>query len=487
VTAASSESKLIARIGEGDPSPLYLVTGEALLAEAAGSRIAAALAGASSGEVQVHHHPEGLASILGDLRTYSLFGGAKVVVVVESAVLSDRNNAAYLVDQAAAGVPVKAEDELGQAGRRAAGRLLQACRLFGLEPFGESADRVLGQLPQWAFEGGTGPGPRARKKRRTKKDAKALRDDLVGLLEAAAREGLEGWAESDAADLAAVAAEGLPPGHGLVLCEVAAAADHPLVAQLRAEGNLVELTHVEAGKRGWEGVRPLAAELERETSVSIERDALEELARRTLRKKAAWGDSGVEADSSARFAAEYRKLAALAKDESIRSDLVREVTRDRGDVDVFAILDAIGAGKPEVALHELRRSLDAADDLVEARLRFFGQLAAFCRRLTVISGLVEAGSLPRNESNYQRFRSKLAPQLEMGAVPGRDVRLFSRKMHAFPLHKAYLAARRFSTVEMARLPGRVLDTELQLKGESDDADAALSGLIVWLATAGRGA
>ena len=38
---------------------------------------------------------------------------------------------------------------------------------------------------------------------------------------------------------------------------------------------------------------------------------------------------------------------------------------------------------------------------------------------------------------------------------------------------------------MLRFPSVVLDTELQLKGESDDADAALSGLVVWLATAGR--
>lgn len=485
--AVAPESAVAARIEKGERRALYLVTGEALLAEAAGRRIATALAGAEDA-VQVHHRPEGLKDILADLRTFSLFGGAKVVVVVESAVLSDRDSAAYLIEQAAEGLPVGPDDELTAAGRHAAGRLLQACRLFGLDPFAAPAEEVVAQLPDSALAGGVTAGGRSRRKKRSKSEREELARQLAALLDAAAREELQGWAESDAADLETLARQGLPERHALVLCEVAVDARHPLCAHLRAEGALVELTTVEAGaKGGWEGLDDVAAELERETGAAIERDALAELARRTLKRGSDWGSSRPDADSAARFAAEYRKLASLAEQGSIGVDLVTEVTRDRGEADVFAMLDAIGEGRSGDALDQLRRALAAADDEMRVRLGLFAQLAGFARRLAVVGGVVEAAGLPWGERSYSRFKARIAPRLAEGRVPDADEALFARKVHPFPLHRAYLAAGRLGNELLAQLPGRLLETELQLKGESDDADAALTSLVVWLATAKRSA
>ena len=83
-----------------------------------------------------------------------------------------------------------------------------------------------------------------------------------------------------------------------MLCEAAVADDHPLVERLRADGSLLALIQVDADRAGrWQGLDELRAELERETQVSISDAALEELARRTLRKRSDRGASGTDPDS----------------------------------------------------------------------------------------------------------------------------------------------------------------------------------------------
>ncbi|MEE2777703.1 MAG: hypothetical protein VYE73_13190 [Acidobacteriota bacterium] len=484
--AGAPDGALVARIREGVKGPLYLVTGEILLAEAAGLRIADALAEATVAEIESYRHPESLAPRLGDLRTYSLFSSAKIVVVIASGVLADRRGAAHLIDQAAEALPVSPDDKLSDKGRVAAGRLLQVCRLFGLEPYGESPENVVSELPEWVFAGGAPPGGRARAKKRAKAAAQDLRSQLADLLEAANAAGLEGWAEGDAADLAAVATDGLPDGHHLVMCEVAVAEDHPLVQALRADETLLELGRVEADRRGrWQGLDALAAELERETGRSIVRPALEELGRRTLRHGSGRGQSdGIDADSTSRFAAEYRKLASLAESGRIEQDLVRDVVEDRGEEDVWKLLDAIGEGRGGEALTRLDRLVDGAEDSMAARLSFFGRLASFCGDLAAVAGTMEAVGVPSGERNFNRFKSQYASRL-MEPLPETGISAVG-KVHPFRLHKAYLAACRFPGGSLAGLPAKVLDTELRLKGESGDPQAALAGLVAWLASAGRG-
>ena len=487
---AGSERELVAAIREGGQRrPLYLVTGETLLAEAAGKRLAEALA-SDAASVQIHRRPESLAGLIADLRTFSLFGGGKVMVAVESGVLADRRGAAHLLDQAEDALPVTAGEELTEAGRRAAGRLLQVCRLFDLAPYGGAPESVLAALPEWVFKGGKAPGSRQRAKSRTAAKAKELRDQLADLLSAAAAEGLEGWAESDAADLSGLVREGLPEGHHLVLCEIAVAADHPLVGSLRKADALLELAEVTVDRRGaWHGLDALVAELEEETGKAIAGPALDELARRTLRVAAARGGRGqerrLEADSGIRFAGEYRKLASLAKGATIDLDLVRDAVEDRGEQDSFELLDAIGEGRVGEALTAMERFIEGADDDVAGRLLFFGQLAGFCRRLTAVDGMMKATGLAPGERNYNRFRSTHAPRLK--AAPPGVAEAPLKSLHDYPLHKAYLAASRFPEGRLSELPGRVLETEMRLKGESGDPHAALAELLAWVATAGSGA
>jgi hypothetical protein len=457
-----------------------LVHGDLVLAEPAAVRAAETLAaahGLARDRVEIHRHPSSLAPILQDLRTYSLFGGAKVLLALDTAAFADRNAAAGLIDEAAEALPL-GSPVLGPRERQAASRLLQALHLFDTE--------ALSDLPAWAFEGDRrGRGGRAR----GKKQVEELRSNLAPLLEAALREGIQGIGEGDLAELADAVRGGLPEGHALVLAERSVAADHPLVRLLGERGAVLSVGTVEAERGGFQGLEPIAEELERQTGVAIASDALSELARRTLRQEGEGRNrvgKGIDADSTARLAGEYRKLANLAQgagERRIGRKLVEQNVEDRGEEDVWQLMDAIATGRAAEALDRLRRLLTSTEDPMAARLTFFSLFASFCRQLTAIRGMMRAARVPAGEQNFGRFRDRLAPSLQ-GELPGGGKNPLAG-IHPFRLHRAYLAASRLPETMLARLPSDVLETELQLKGESGEADAALADLVARVATAGR--
>ena len=476
--SASVES-FLGRLGRSGPQ-VCLVHGDLVLAEPAAVRAAEVLAAAHGlprERVEIHRHASSLAPILQDLRTYSLFGGAKVLLVLDTAVFADRNAAAGLIDEAAEVLPLSSP-VLGPKERQAASRLLQALHLFDTD--------ALSDLPAWAFEGDRrGRGGRAR----GKKQVEELRANLAPLLEAAVREEIRGIGEGDLAELADAVRGGLPEGHVLVLAERSVAADHPLVRLLEERGAVLSVGSVESDRGGWQGLDPIAEELERQTGVAIASDALSELARRTLRQEGEGRNragKGIDADSTARLAGEYRKLANLAQgagEKRITRKLVEQNVEDRGEEDVWQLLDAVATGRAAEALDRLRRLLTSSEDPLAARLSFFSLFASFCRQLTAIRGMMRAARVPAGESNFGRFRDRLAPSLQ-GELPGGGKNPLAG-IHPFRLHRAYLAASRLPEPMLARLPSDVLETELQLKGESGEADAALADLVARVAAAGR--
>jgi hypothetical protein len=475
----------------GGLPPVCLVTGDLVLAEPAAGQIAAALASRVGCAVATHRRPADLLSLLADLKTYSLFAPGKVVLAVDTAVLADRSAAAALVDDAyegMPGVPAAAppsgsgeEGSLGGRERTAAVRLLQALHLFDIDPYRGSAEEAVAELPAWALEGGPG-----RKGKRGKRQVEELRAGLAALLAAARREGLQGAGGSALSELSAVVRDGLPTGHALVLAERAAPADHPVVALLAERGAVLALGGVEAARGGaWEGVEQLAAELERQTGVAIARDALTELARRTLRQEGDGrkGSATAGADSTARFAGEYRKLASMAGGGKIDRRLVERAVEDRGEEDVWQLLDAVAQGRPGEALDRLHRLLGGAEDPLAERLTFFSLFASYCRQLTALRGMMRLARVPAGEPNYGRFKDRYAPALQ-GELPTGGKNPLAG-LHPFRLHRAYLAASRMPEPLLARLPALVLDTELLLKGEGTEADAALADLVARVASAAR--
>lgn len=475
------------RAADSDPAaPVYLVAGELVLAEPAAERLARKLAEKAGCAVETHRHPAGLGRILDDLRTFSLFASAKVVLAIDTAVLADRHAAADLVDSAAEVLPLSSAETLSQRERTAASRLLQALRLFAVDPAAGPAARALDELPSWALTGGAAFRKSRNGRGRGKRQVEELAAGLVELLEAARAAELSGWSESELASLAGAVEDGLPEGHTLVLAERSAAAEHPIVAALDVRGCVARVEGVESARGGgWDGLGPLATELEGQTGSAIARDALGELARRTLRKQSDWKEKGAAAESTARFAAEYRKLAGLAgPGQSIDRALVERSVADRGEEDSFKILDAIGAGRDGEAIGRLQRLLAAADDPIAARLSFFALLAGYCRRVAATHGVMKLLGVRPGESHYPRFKAKLAPRLQ-GELPGGTPNPVARE-NPFALHRAYLAAGRLGGRTAERLPAWLLDTELELKGESGDPDTALAHLVARVAAAGGG-
>jgi hypothetical protein len=443
--------------------------------------------------IEVHRRPAALSPLLQDLRTFSLFASGKVMLVFDSAVFADRNAAGELIEDAAEVVPLSsgAEGEgrsLSARERQAASRLLQALRLFDVDPYAGEAERALSELPAWVLEGGKSRkgGGRAR----GKKQVEELRTALAGLLDAARREEIQGTGEGDLAELSEVVRGGLPGGHALVLAESAVAADHPLVRLLEERQAALAQGRVGSDRGSWQGIDLLAGELERQTGAAITPDALAELARRTLRQEndnRGRTTGGVDSDSTARFAGEYRKLANLLEKGSsgkIDRKLVEQSVEDRGEEDVWQLLDAIAAGRGGEALDRLSRLLGGAEDLLAARLSFFSLLSSFCRQLVAVRGMMRVARVPAGEANYARFKSQHAPGLQSEIPTGGKNPLAG--LHPFRLHRAYLAACRMPEPLLARLPADLLETELQLKGESGEADVALARLVARLSgAAGR--
>src|SRR5436305_1007503 len=352
----------LSRLTRGGQTPqVCLVHGDLVMAEPAARRVAEALARAAGlppAAVEIHRRPQSLSSILQDLRTFSLFASGKVLLATASAVFADRGAAGELIDDAAEAVPLAADGHaLSAREREAASRLLQALHLFDVDPYAGEPERALSELPVWVLEGG-----KTRKSKRGKKQVEELRGQLAGLLAAARQDGIQGTGEGDLSELSEVVRGGLPPGHVLVLAESAVAADHPLVKLLEERGATLGVGRVESDRGSWQGLELLTAELERQTGVGIASDALAELARRTLRQesdKSGRTTGGVEADSTARFAGEYRKLANLlegrAEGGRIDRKLVEQTVEDRGEEDGWPLLDASAAGRGGEGLDRPRR------------------------------------------------------------------------------------------------------------------------------------
>jgi hypothetical protein len=461
--------RAIAAATRGDTLPVYLVVGDLVLAEPAATRLSEALGRALGATPDSHRRPARLVPVLEDLRTFSLFAPAKVSLVIDAALFADRSVAAELLADALEAAPPSGGD-LSVKERQAAARLLQALRLFGVDPYEGDAAEAIGRLPDAAFQSSGGG-----KKRKI--DA-AQRESLAALLRAAREAELAGWGESDVAELARLVQTGLPKGHALVLVERAAAGEHPVVATLAEQGAVFRVGEVSSERGGgFSGLDRLATELERQTGVAIARDALDELSRRTLRT-AARSDE-VDADSTTRFAGEYRKLAELALSEApgdrprrIERRMVEDAVEDRGDEDVWKLLDALAEGKGGVALSGVERMLRNADDPMAARLSFFSLLSSFCRQMMVVGGMIDLHSQPRGVAQYNRFKDQIAPRLQ-GPLPGPRDNPIAR-LHPFRLHRVYLAASRAPREFLNVLPAKLLDLELQLKGEASDPQAALA-------------
>jgi len=443
-------------------SQVHLIVGNLTLAEPKARQLAETLA--KGDPYTLARHKESLASVLDDLETFSLFGEAKVVIAFETALLADRSAASGLVDSALDDPVVDPTSPLTSRQRWCATRLYSVLNLFAIDPFAGSASELIADLPDEILKGASGRLGAARVAER--------REQLTRLLQAAREQEVAAHAEAVVERLATAMELGFPPGHHLILIESTVDATHPLAVRLKDRGAAIGVGEVTAQRQGgWQGADRLAATLAEETGTKAEPAATKELAERTLKRKARDRSGVVDAASAARFAAEYRKLATLVDGDIAVAD-VRRVVTDRGDQDVFQIMDAVGAGRSGEALHKFSRYLDAATDPEAARLGFFAQLAEFCRHLAWIEARLAETGAQRGMTNYPQFKQRLAPVIAAeNDVDG------LHKIHPFRLHKAYLAASRLPSGCGAGLPEKVLVAERRIKGDSRSPNLAVDVLL----------
>ena len=147
------------------------------------------------------------------------------------------------------------------------------------------------------------------------------------------------------------------------------------------------------------------------------------------------------------------------------------MVQDRGEEDQWQILDRIGAGDGADAVRRLRRLMASAEDPVSARLAFFGLVAEFARHLTAIGGALELTGAPAGVRSYPRFKQSIAPRLQEELAEGVKSPL-----------AGLLAASKAPRERLARLPERLLETGLLIKGEATRPQAALEGLVTELAS-----
>ncbi len=115
--------------------------------------------------------------------------------------------------------------------------------------------------------------------------------------------------------------------------------------------------------------------------------------------------------------------------------------------------------------------------MTRARLSFFAVLVRFCRQLVAVAGLVRLFEVPWGERGYNRFKDRWAPVLQQELPQGPNPLAGT---HPFQLFRAYQTAATMPRDAFARIPSWVLETELRLKGDSSDADAALDELVARL-------
>jgi len=153
---------------------------------------------------------------------------------------------------------------------------------------------------------------------------------------------------------------------------------------------------------------------------------------------------------------------------------VEEFVVDRGEENVWDVINAIEDQRLDRALALLRRYLDSSNDRARTRFSFLSLLAGRCQQLIVVHGVAMTQSLP-DVSSFAAFRSRVLRQLTAEMPPA------ARKTKPYPLFRIYRAAMARSSPEMttalADLPWRILETEVRLRDGASDGDLALEALV----------
>ncbi len=434
----------LAAIRDGKPSSSYLLDGDAFLTLRAARSLAEALvpeAQRSLNLVEIDG-AAGPGEVAAELATGGLFGGAKVVLVVEPAFLQSKEDlgAAF----------TRASDMWREGRQREAARRLVALAAR----FGWSTADLAGDAP---------PRPEEWEEK-IQGDAPLRPEDGTFLAEAgrfAGEKKLQA-ARDDVSALEALLERGLPAGHVLLVAAGKVDGRLPIVKRIAAAGCRISL--VVASEGTWDAQRPVIGPL------------LTEILARTGKTVDPGGEARlaalVGADARA-LAGEVAKLATFVGDRKVirAEDVDALVIRTAADP-FFALGNAVEARDLPAALGVLRRSL--ADGASPHML--VGSLAGTVRRMLVERerGRVAAGG--RRVGSFAEWNASVLPTIDPGELKERK---------PYGLWMKYQAALRFGRDELLEGLASLAEADHSMKTGSDGAILVERWLVGMLRTPER--
>jgi DNA polymerase III subunit delta len=368
----------------------------------------------------------GPGEVAAELGTGGLFGGAKVVLVVEPAFLQSKEDLGAAFTKAS---------DLWREGRQreAARRLVALAARFGWS----TAD----------LAGESRPDP-ADWQEKLQGDDPLRPEDGAFLVEAGRYAGEKNLsaAKDDASALEALLERGIPPGHVLLIAAGKVDGRLPLVKRLAAAGCRIPLAVPSEGQ--WDAQRPvigpLLAEILAGTGKTVDAGAEARLA------------ALVGADARA-LAAEVTKLATFVGDRKVirAEDVDTLVVRTAADP-FFALGNAVEARDLPAALGVLRRSL--ADGASPHML--VGSLAGTVRRMLAERerGRIAAGG--RRIGSFAEWNAAVLPTIDPDELKDRK---------PYGLWMKYQAAQRFGREELLSGLAALAEADHSMKTGSDGA------------------
>ncbi len=431
--------KAVAEIKRGRHSPVYLLHGDEFLAKEGAKAIVEALVppGQQALGVEVIPEDQGLASLPVRLRTVSLFGGTKVVMVHDSKAFVSKESLDSLVKKSL-------EAWQGENLERAARLLLQALAGAGEgEGFLERAGRGAVSGPE--LERILGAGAEADREQWLREVAgRALTDGMV-------------IPESTGAGLARIYEEviqqGIPGDAVLVLTAEVVDERRVLFKQIAALGFVIDCGV--RSKRPWdtqmepEAARAKIREMMAAAGKHMDGEALAAVVERT-----GFSMRALESEME-------KVLLYVGTRPGITAADVTEVLTTSREANVFDLTNAVSARDAARALRALRSLLAQREPLAP----ILGVLAGELRGLIVARGALEShlgGSLDP-KLPFPAFQSRVLPLLAKGRETddGSAAKLQAMKPYrAFNLLKA---ATGFSMAALVRGLEAIHETDLALK------------------------
>jgi DNA polymerase-3 subunit delta len=448
--------KVIADIRKGARSSVYLLYGDELLTREGAKAIVDALVPAEHQMLSVEvvaEESEG-GSLPLRLRTVSLFGGTKVVVV--------HDTKAFVSKQSVGGLFAKSwEAWKGGNLSRATALLLQATGAVGQDrSFLERAAR--GELPEPVWD----------QLLTLPHDDESDRwlQETAGRLLAEGAEVPEASGAGTAKIYEGMLQQGIPPGAVLVLTAEVVDQRRALFKRIHETGVVVDCG-VRTGKAGETQMRPEMARAKIRERVAAEK--------KTIGEDAAAGIMDRTGFSMRALESEIEKILLFVGDRPrITLEDVTEVLSTTREAGVFDLTNAVDEREVGRALRALRGLLAQR----EAGVAILGLLAGEVRSLTVARCALDRrlGGEIDSRMTFAAFQARHLPRLstEDGEDDGSAARL--KAMHPFRAFNLLKAAGRYRLEELLGALSAIHDADLAFKTSGQPDSLILEQLVLSL-------